>query len=216
MGRHVAQLISHFLCRDDIFPNTKVTMSYDANNAYPAGPGAAGPGAMGPGAGGFGGQPRGAASPEDLSLPLYGASFGQAVKRFFKKYTHFSGRASRSEFWWMALFAFLVQLIPMILITVGAIMAASSAAMVDPYDPAAAQAAMSGPGVIIAGIGYVIGGLIALAMIIPNLAITWRRLHDANFAGPFFFLSFIPGVGGLIVFVLELLPSKPEGQRFDV
>ncbi|MGO2941745.1 MAG: DUF805 domain-containing protein [Brevibacterium aurantiacum] len=191
-------------------------MSYDANNAYPAGPGAAGPGAMGPGAGGFGGQPRGAASPEDLSLPLYGASFGQAVKRFFKKYTHFSGRASRSEFWWMALFAFLVQLIPMILITVGAIMAASSAAMVDPYDPAAAQAAMSGPGVIIAGIGYVIGGLIALAMIIPNLAITWRRLHDANFAGPFFFLSFIPGVGGLIVFVLELLPSKPEGQRFDV
>ncbi len=75
---------------------------------------------------------------------------------------------------------------------------------------------MSGPGVIIAGIGYVIGGLIALAMIIPNLAITWRRLHDANFAGPFFFLSFIPGVGGLIVFVLELLPSKPEGQRFDV
>lgn len=157
-------------------------MSYDANNAYPAGPGATGPGAMGPGAGGFGGQPRGAASPEDLSLPLYGASFGQAVKRFFKKYTHFSGRASRSEFWWMALFAFLVQLIPMILITVGAIMAASSAAMVDPYDPAAAQAAMSGPGVIIAGIGYVIGGLIALAMIIPNLAITWRRLHDANFA----------------------------------
>ncbi|SMX99480.1 Protein of unknown function (DUF805) [Brevibacterium aurantiacum] len=100
-------------------------MSYDANNAYPAGPGATGPGAMGPGAGGFGGQPRGAASPEDLSLPLYGASFGQAVKRFFKKYTHFSGRASRSEFWWMALFAFLVQLIPMILITVGAIMAAS-------------------------------------------------------------------------------------------
>lgn len=191
-------------------------MSYDANNAYPAGPGATGPGAMGPGAGGFGGQPRGAASLEDLSLPLYGASFGQAVKRFFKKYTHFSGRASRSEFWWMALFAFLVQLIPMILITVGAIMAASSAAMVDPYDPAAAQAAMSGPGVIIAGIGYVIGGLIALAMIIPNLAITWRRLHDANFAGPFFFLSFIPGVGGLIVFVLELLPSKPEGQRFDV
>lgn len=191
-------------------------MSYDANNAYPAGPGATGPGAMGPGAGGFGGQPRGAASPEDLSLPLYGASFGQAVKRFFKKYTHFSGRASRSEFWWMALFAFLVQLIPMILITVGAIMAASSAAMVDPYDPAAAQAAMSGPGVIIAGIGYVIGGLIALAMIIPILAITWRRLHDANFAGPFFFLSFIPGVGGLIVFVLELLPSKPEGQRFDV
>ncbi|WP_420868420.1 DUF805 domain-containing protein [Brevibacterium zhoupengii] len=171
---------------------------------------------MGPGAGGFGGQPRGAASPDDLSLPLYGASFGQAVKRFFKKYTHFSGRASRSEIWWVALFGFLVQLIPMILAIVGATMAASSAAMVDPYDPTAAQAAMSGPGVIIAGIGYVIGGLIGLAMLIPTLAIIWRRLHDGNFAGPFFFLYFIPGVGAIILLVLLLLPSKPEGQRFDV
>ena len=35
----------------------------------------------GPGGQGFGGAPRGAASPDDLSLPLYGASFGQAVKR---------------------------------------------------------------------------------------------------------------------------------------
>ncbi|WP_350269771.1 DUF805 domain-containing protein [Brevibacterium sp. CBA3109] len=186
-------------------------MSYDANNAYPAGPGATGPGAMGPGA-----QIRGAASPDDLSLPLYGASFGQAVKRFFKKYATFSGRASRSEFWWMALFTFLVQLIPMVLIIVGVAMSAGSAAAVDPYDPAAAQAATSGPGMVIGLIGYGLSGLIGLAMIIPNLAIIWRRLHDANFAGPFFFLIFIPGVGGLILFVLELLPSKPEGQRFDV
>ncbi len=35
-----------------------------------------------------------------LSQPLYGASIGQAVSRFFKKYATFSGRASRSEFWW--------------------------------------------------------------------------------------------------------------------
>lgn len=186
-------------------------MSYDANNAYPAGPGATGPGAMGPGA-----QIRGAASPDDLSLPFYGASFGQAVKRYFKKYAKFNGRASRSEYWWVALFNFLVQLIPAILIIVGVAMSASSAAMVDPYDTAAVDAAMSGPGMAIGMIGYVLSGLIGLALIIPNLAVIWRRLHDANFAGPFFFLTFIPGVGGIIVLVLLLLPSKPEGQRFDV
>lgn len=184
-------------------------MSYDANNAYPAGPGATGPGAMGPG-----GQIRGAASPEDLSLPLYGASFGQAVKRFFKKYATFSGRASRSEIWWMALFGFLVQLVPGILAGIGGGMAAATSA-VDPYT-GQVTSGPSGAAAALIGIGSILGLLIALAMIIPTLAIIWRRLHDGNFAGPFFFLYFIPGVGQIILLVLLLLPSKPEGQRFDV
>ncbi|MDQ0577416.1 hypothetical protein QFZ29_003639 [Agromyces albus] len=38
-----------------------------------------------------------------LSAPLYGASLGQAVSRFFRKYATFTGRASRSEYWWWAL-----------------------------------------------------------------------------------------------------------------
>lgn len=38
-----------------------------------------------------------------LSAPLYGASFPQAVSRFFRKYATFSGRASRSEYWWWVL-----------------------------------------------------------------------------------------------------------------
>ena len=191
-------------------------MSYDANNAYPAGPGAAGPGAMGPGAMGPGGQIRGAASPEDLSLPLYGASFGQAVKRFFKNYTKFNGRASRSEFWWVALFGALVQIIPFVLMMIGVGLSAGSAAAVDPYDPAAAQAATSGPGMALVVIGSILVFLIAIAMIVPTLAINWRRLHDANLPGPFWFLTFIPSIGSIIVLVLTLLPSKPEGQRFDV
>ncbi|MCI4011224.1 DUF805 domain-containing protein [Brevibacterium sp. ZH18] len=186
-------------------------MSYDVNNAYPAGPGANGPATPG-----YGAQIRGAASPEDLSLPLYGASFGQAVKRYFKKYATFSGRASRSEYWWVALFGFLIQLIPLVLIIVGVAMSAGSAAAADPYDPAAMQAASSGAGSIVGLIGTVLMGLLGLAMIVPTLALTWRRLHDGNFAGPFFFLTFIPTVGSIILLVLTLLPSKPEGQRFDV
>ena len=35
-----------------------------------------------------------------LWAPYYGAPFPAAVKRFFAKYATFSGRASRSEYWW--------------------------------------------------------------------------------------------------------------------
>ncbi len=50
-----------------------------------------------------------------LWAPYYGAPFPAAVKRFWKKYTVFSGRASRSEYWWWALVSglfFLFALIP--------------------------------------------------------------------------------------------------------
>ena len=40
-----------------------------------------------------------------LDLPYYGIGFVDAVKRGFKKYA-FTGRASRSEYWWWALFTF--------------------------------------------------------------------------------------------------------------
>ena len=38
--------------------------------------------------------------------------FVTAIKIFFAKYSDFSGRASKSEFWWSYLFCFLVGLIP--------------------------------------------------------------------------------------------------------
>ena len=61
----------------------------------------------------------------------------------------------------------------------------------------------------------VIFGLLYLAVIIPSIALTVRRLHDANFSGWLYLLHLIPSLGSLIVFILTLLPSKPEGARFD-
>lgn len=180
-------------------------MSYDAKNAYAPGSGATGPGTMDPSA-----SIRGATSPEDLSLPLYGASSGEAVKRFFRSYATFSGRASRSEYWWSALFTGLVQIIPIAPILIGANGAVGSTAS-DPY----AAAAPSVPSMAILVTGIILSILLFLAMVIPYLAVTWRRLHDANFAGPFYFLTLVPNVGTVILFVLLIMPSKPEGQRFD-
>lgn len=136
-----------------------------------------------------------------LNQPLYGASFGQAVSRFFKKYATFSGRASRSEYWWVQLFLWLISIVPGILIAAGSADAASNGQYVT----------SNALGVI----GLVLAFLIAIATVIPTLALTWRRLHDANLSGWFYLLILVPGVGGLIIFILSLLPSNPAGARFD-
>jgi hypothetical protein len=46
-----------------------------------------------------------------LNMPWYGIGIVDAVKRFFKKYATFNGRASRGEFWWVALAIFIVMFI---------------------------------------------------------------------------------------------------------
>ena len=41
------------------------------------------------------------------------------------------------------------------------------------------------------------GGLIALALVIPNIAVAVRRLHDVNKSGWWMLIAFIPIIGGL-------------------
>lgn len=139
-----------------------------------------------------------------LAWPLYGASFGQAFTRYWKKYATFTGRASLSEFWWTRLALFLITLVLVVIMVGGGLAGAT-------YDPITGD---SEPGPLI-GVGALLYVLFGLATIVPELAISWRRLHDANLAGPFYLLAFIPGVGGIIVLVLTLLPSNPAGRRFD-
>ncbi|RGE19466.1 DUF805 domain-containing protein, partial [Leucobacter sp. wl10] len=125
-------------------------------------------------------------------------------------------------YWWTALFIFLVQLIPLVLYIVGVVMLATSAASstyIDEYgdtmtSPGAAPGIGGGVALLIIGLGLII--LIGLALLVPGLAISWRRLHDANFSGAFWCLSLIPSVGSLIVLIFMVLSSNPEGRRFDV
>lgn len=168
--------------------------------------------------------PRGAASPEDLSLPLYGATFRQATRRFFKQYANFSGRASLSEYWWSALLTTIVMLVPTLLLTVGfvfVIIAASTTAVQDQMRSDTGSEIIPpvdldlGAGAILLILGAVLLLVAWVALIVPSLSIAWRRLHDAGFPGPYYFLTLVPSVGSVIVLVLMLLPSKPEGQRFD-
>lgn len=48
-----------------------------------------------------------------VGVPWPGCGFGTAVKRYFKGYVRFKGRASRAEYWWTVLFHGLVSLLPL-------------------------------------------------------------------------------------------------------
>ncbi|MGK0742387.1 DUF805 domain-containing protein [Leucobacter sp. Z1108] len=144
----------------------------------------------------------GATSPSVLNRPLYGATFGQAISRFFKNYATFSGRASRSEYWMLTLFMVIVSAV------FGALIGIVTATAGVTEDGTAEL-----PGLAIALL--VVLSIFALATLVPSIALQWRRLHDVNLAGPFYFLALIPSVGGLILFIMSLLPPKPEGRRFD-
>lgn len=152
-----------------------------------------------------------------LNQPLYGASFMQATKRFFKKYARFSGYASRSEYWFASLFLFLISLIPTIGFFIGIIMSGAYSSRTYSSTGVAAPEMTDGSiaGLSIFAISGIILFLLWAATIVPSLAINWRRFHDAGFSGLLYFLSFIPYVGGLIVLVFMVLPTKMESRRLD-
>jgi len=89
-------------------------MSYEPYPTPPPSPYGSGPYGSGP----YGGGPYGAPQGDPAVAPLRGATIGQAVARFFQRYALFRGRASRSEFWWMFLFNFVVGVVFGILIAV--------------------------------------------------------------------------------------------------
>lgn len=140
--------------------------------------------------------------------PLYGASLGEAVRRFFQRYATFSGRASRSEYWWVVLFHVLVYLGTCLVMAV-------LAGIADGIRPAASTPDGSIPAAVIPVI--VLGallGLYLLAVAVPMIALRTRRLHDANFSGWLQLLLLVP-VAELVVLVFTVLPSNPAGYRYD-
>lgn len=133
-----------------------------------------------------------------LWAPYYGAPLPDAVKRFWTKYTVFSGRASRSEYWWWFLVSAGVGIVLQIFSTAtGGTGTATTA---------------PGPGAVPV---LIILGLWGVATVIPSLALAVRRLHDVNLSGWLILVALVPILGGLALLVMTILPSNPQGQRFD-
>ncbi|ASN53077.1 DUF805 domain-containing protein [Sinomonas sp. R1AF57] len=124
-----------------------------------------------------------------LELPYYGAPPVEAVKRVFQKYAVFSGRASRSEYWWWFLAS------------------ALASAVLNSIGPTVVNGQPTGTSGL--------GGLWFLATVVPGLAVAARRLHDVNLSGWLLLLAVIPVLGWIALIVMLAQPENPRGQRFD-
>jgi uncharacterized membrane protein YhaH (DUF805 family) len=152
-----------------------IVMSYQAQPGYPAQ---------------AGGPP--------LDHPWYGIGFLDAIKRGFKKYATFEGRASRGEYWWWVLFTgIIVFVLYGLAIGIGLATIRPNGQM--------------GPAAIPI---FVLIGLFGLAIIVPSIAVAVRRLHDAGYSGWFYLLALIPSVGGIIVLVLCALQTSPQAPKY--
>lgn len=123
-------------------------------------------------------------------------------------YADFTGRARRREFWMFALFTAIITFIlelPL-LASMPALMAASQSAQNG--DPAAMPSLPP-----LAWISIALVTLFGLAMLVPSLAVTVRRLHDTGKSGWWYLLSFIP-FGGLVLLVFYILDSDPGTNKW--
>ena len=100
--------------------------------------------------------------------------FVDAVKSAFQNYANFKGRASRSEFWWFYLFYIIVAFVIGLL-----------------------------SGILGESIGNILLLIFVLAIIVPFIALTARRMHDSDKSGwfqliPFYnlYLAIIKGTDG--------------------
>ena len=113
-----------------------------------------------------------------------------AYKNFFKGYVDFTGRSKRSEYWWIWL-TNMILLVPFY--------SAYFKVLANPRNEAALMA-LGGIAII-----YMIFGL---ALMLPMLALTVRRLRDAGFHWALIFVIFIPMVGPLALLALLAMPTK--------
>lgn len=109
-------------------------------------------------------------------------SFGDAIVTVFRKYAEFTGRATRSEFWWWVLFTTIVSS------ALGALNLATP------------------EGVI--AVGSSLAGVWSIGILVPSLAVAVRRLRDAGRSWTDLFWILLPIAGLIVLIVYWCEPSK--------
>jgi len=119
-------------------------------------------------------------------------SFGAAISSFFSKYATFSGRARRSEFWFAVLFTTLVSI--------------------------AISIVWPSTTVVLDGMSFqqssLPSNLWQLAILIPSIALSVRRLHDVGRKGTYYLFVLLPIVGWILLFIQFLKDSEPGANAF--
>ena len=121
-----------------------------------------------------------------------------AYKNFFKNYAEFTGRSTRPDFWWVWL-GNLILSIPFWIIYFYTVFL--SAVRYSVSDLASEATFM------VFGLVAIIYAVFYLAILVPTLALSVRRLRDAGFHWAFIFLRFAP-MGGIALLILFAMPTK--------
>ena len=106
-----------------------------------------------------------------------------------KKYACFSGRARRQEYWMFVLFNIIAGII--IGVIAGVLVSVTN----------------------VTAFAY-LGSIYNLAVLIPGLAVLFRRLHDIGKSGWWVFISLVPCVGSIILLVFLFLDSQPGSNAY--
>ncbi len=118
-----------------------------------------------------------------------------AVKTVLGKYATFEGRAARPEYWWWIL----------AMVILFAILGVVDGAFIAPlmgFEPFQKEA------------GQPLSLLASLGLLLPNLALAVRRLHDTDRSGWWLLIGLIPIVGSLVLLVFYILPGTQGQNRF--
>ena len=131
-------------------------------------------------------------------------SFTNAIGAGFKNYVNFKGRASRSEFWYWVLFTILLSIV---LSTLESVI--WPAPMASPDWMQNLELTFSQP--------TPLTNIASLILLLPNLAVTARRFHDAGFSAKWLLIQLVPIGYGLFatVGVVTVLSNAPSGQMLN-
>ena len=113
--------------------------------------------------------------------------FQTSIKTCFNKFAVFSGRASRSEFWFFVLFGILGGIITSIIDVM---------ILGYPFEE-------NGP----------INLIFSVALIIPSISVTARRLHDINRSG-WWQLLWITIIGGILLIIWHATEGENKKNKF--
>lgn len=114
-------------------------------------------------------------------------SFTESVRTGFENYAVFRGRASRSEYWYWAIFLLL------------ALIASGVLGMAIDGDAVSTDSFLLGEIVVL----VIFGGLV-----LPSLSVTVRRLHDIGMNGWFVLLLLVPWINLASVAIFGLLSGQ--------
>lgn len=122
-------------------------------------------------------------------------SFTEAIRAVLSKYATLSGRAARPEYWWWVLFIVLLNIVTR-LVDGGVI---APALGFERFEHDAGQ-----PLSLIA----------AVALFLPGLCVSARRLHDIDRSGWWLLVAFIPLLGVLLLLYWVTRPGTSGSNRF--